>query len=177
MDQPQDGRLAPLSLKLPTVARRQTARAFTLVEVMVGCSILAVLGLALTAAFSSGLATVHSARENLRATQIMMQKMETIRLLTWTQGTNTIIAPTTFTDYYDPTGTNTQAAGTIYQGTFSVAPAPASLPGAYRGDMRLATVTVYWTNNLGSKGILLRSKQMQTYVARYGMQDYVYGQP
>jgi hypothetical protein len=41
--------------------------------------------------------------------------------------------------------------------------------------MRLVTVNLYWTNYLGgSKGIKVQSRQMQTYVARYGMQTYVY---
>ena len=156
-------------------ASQRGCAAFTLVEVMVATAVLGILALSLFGAYSSGLAIVQSARENLRATQILMQKMEAVRLFRWTQTTNTALATPTFTDFYDPTGTNNSTSGSTYQGYFSFSPASTNVPAAYSANMQLATVTIYWTNYPGrGKAPIVRSKQMQTYVARYGMQNYVY---
>lgn len=162
-------------MRRSTAITQRASFAFTLMEVLIASALLGIMSVALFSAFSYGLSVVQSGRENLRATQILLQKMETIRLFRWTQTTNTALATTNFTELYDPTGTNTHTSGAIYQGTFSIVPAPTNLPGAYRNDMQLATVTVYWTNYLGSsRKIMVRTKQMQTYIARYGLQNYVY---
>ena len=46
----------------------------------------------------------------------------------------------------------------------------------YSNNMRTITVTIYWTNY--PRGLtntpIVRTRQMQTLVARYGMQNYVY---
>ena len=159
----------------PNIRRRLAA--YSLPEVVIAAAVLGMLSVSLLATFSSGLTVVRSGRENMRATQIMLQKMETIRLFTWTQGTNSSLATGNFTDFYDPTRTNTQSAGVTYSGFFSNSAAPTSIPAAYRDSMRTATVTVYWTNYIsgaGTNNTVVHSRQFQTYVARYGMQNYVY---
>ena len=164
-------------MKLNCRAQNKDGRqsAFTLVEAMVAVLVLGVLGAGLAAAFSSGLSVMDAERDNLRATQIMMQKMETIRLLTWSEGTNSTYAPTNFTDYYDPTGTNSNSSGAVYSGNYSVASAPTNIPGDYSSSMRLVTVTVYWTNYPAhGRPPIVQSRQMQSLVARYGMQNYIY---
>ena len=149
--------------------------AFSLPEVVVAAAVLGMLSVSLLATFSTGLSIVRAGRENMRATQILLQKMETLRLFTWSQGTNATIAAPNFTDWYDPTGTNTQSGGVTYQGFFSNSAAPSSIPAAYRDNMRAATVTLYWTNYpSGTNGPVVHSRQFQTYVARYGMQNYVF---
>jgi type II secretory pathway pseudopilin PulG len=148
--------------------------AYSLPEVVVGAAVLGMLSVSLLAGFSGGLTIVQAGRENMRATQILMQKMETIRLLNWDQTTNSTMAATNFTDWFDPTRTNTQSGGTPYTGFYSTGPGPSSIPAAYRDKMRTATVTIYWTNNPGTNRQLVHSRQMQTYVARYGMQNYLY---
>jgi len=41
--------------------------------------------------------------------------------------------------------------------------------------MRTATVTIYWTNYpAGTNTPIVHSRQFQTYVARYGMQNYIF---
>ena len=150
--------------------------AYTLPEVVIAAAVLGMLSVSLLAAFSSGLTVVRSGRENMRATQIMLQKMEAIRLLTWTQSRDTSVAANTFTDYYDPTRTNTLSGGATYTGFFSNSAAPNTIPSAYRDNMRTTTVTVFWTNYLAgaSNSPVVHSRQYQTYVARYGMQNYIY---
>jgi hypothetical protein len=159
---------------------RQTARvnsnAYTMVEVMVSVFVLAIMIISLYGGFSAGFAVVQLSRENLRATQIMMQKTETIRLLTWNQVLNTnVYMKSAFSAWYDPTGTNNQSAGSFYKGFIS-ATVPSNMPAAYQDKMRQVTVTVFWTNypQKPHTNLIVRSRQMQTYVARYGMQNYMF---
>jgi len=162
----------------PIISRRKIVApaAYTLVEVIVSVLVLSLMLVSLYGGFSSGFAVVKLARENLRATQIMMQKMETIRLLKWSQllDTNTFLQPA-FLDYYDPSATNANAFGAMYRGFVRTNVATGVAP-AYADNMRAITVTIFWTNY--SQGIsntpIIRTRQMQTLVARYGMQNYVY---
>ena len=159
------------------ITERNEARqaAYSLPEVVVAAAVLGMLSISLLATFSTGLSIVRAGRENMRATQILLQKVETLRLFTWSQETNTTLATTNFTDWYDPSRTDTQSGGVKYTGFFSNSAAPSSLPAAYRDNMRAATVTVFWTNYpSGSTNPIVHSRQFQTYVARYGMQNYVF---
>src|SRR5436190_23560189 len=130
-----------------TINRRKTGSgdpaAHTLVEVVVSVFVLSIMLVSLYGGFSTGFAVVQLARENLRATQIMLQKMETVRLLKWSQllDTNNFLQPT-FQDYYDPIGTNSQSAGAIYRG-FITTTAATGIPNAYKDNMRLITVTIF----------------------------------
>lgn len=165
-------------LKLPTHRISLTfQRAFSLVEVMVGVLVLGIVTVSLYAGFGSGFSVMQLTRENLRATQILMQRMETIRLYTWSQLKNTNYFPLTFTESYDPlAGTNSIVyTGKVINAAGNVAPpAPpdavsSGLPPAYRTNMALVRIQVTWT----SSG-RLRTREMQTYVARYGIQNYIY---
>src|SRR5947207_7982848 len=81
-------------------------RAFTLIEVMMAVLVVGVAFVSLYLGFTQGFGTIQVARENLRATQILQEKMETIRLLTWQQITDASVAnnPYTFTNYFYPPG-------------------------------------------------------------------------
>ena len=152
----------------------QRNQAFTFVEVIVAAFIVGLMTMSLFACFSSGFMIVQSARENLRATQIMLQRVEAVRLFTWNQvlDTTNYLKPT-FTEYYDPLGTTNNTGGALYSGTVSNS-LPSGLPAAYRTNMRTITVTLYWTNYTGNQTVV-HTRQMQTQVARYGMQNYIMG--
>ena len=144
--------------------------AFTLVEVVIAALALGVMGVTLYAAIGLGFQTVDANREELRATQIMMQKAETVRLCTWGQLTNF-----TFRENYDPRGTTNNTAGTLFTGTVVTnLPGNISDTASYKTNMRLVTVTIYWTNYVGARPVV-HSRQMQTQVARYGLQNYIWG--
>ncbi len=160
-----------------TKANRRASRstraqlAYTLAEVVVALFLLGLSTVSLFAAFSSGVMLVQLARENLRATQILTQKMELVRLFTWEQVADPIQAAPIFNELYDPAGPN---PGVAYQGFVSVTDAPLGSPADYRDNLRMVTVTVCWTNYLrGSTTPIPRSRQMQTCVARYGLQSYL----
>jgi Tfp pilus assembly protein PilV len=151
---------------------KATLRAYTVVEVLVAVFVLTIMIISLYGGFSAGFAVVQLARENMRATQIMVQRLETMRLYNWEQVRNTsnFLKPT-FLDSYDPSSPN---AGTLYSGYVSTnAPAVGNAP--YSTNMRTVTVTLFWTNyQHGSMRTIVRQRQMQTHVARYGMQNYLY---
>jgi hypothetical protein len=121
---------------------------------------------ALFSGFTSGLFTMQMARENLRATQIMLEKMETIRLYHWDQiGTPGFVA-TNFTEAYDPQSTSTNQ-GIIYSGTVNISNAP--FTNSYSANVKKVTVRVAWKT-----GELNRSREFTTFVARDGLQDYIF---
>lgn len=133
--------------------------------------VLTTIATAYYAGLSYGFGIVQTSREDLRSTQILMQKTEGLRLCTWGQLINTI----NFSERYDPLGTTNNAAGTVYRGTMTTN-AASSIPdsASYKKNMRQVTVTVYWTNYNGKRP-MVHSRQMQTEVARYGLQNYLWG--
>ncbi len=139
--------------------------AFTIVEVVFAMGTAALMFLALYAGVTWGFAVMRLCRENTRATQILLEKMETIRLYTWDQvNSNGFLTPTFSVPYYPMGGSNT---GTIYHGTLTIGPAP--VYASYADDLRQVTVTINWTT-----GDLPRTRSISTYVSRYGLQNYVY---
>ncbi len=152
------------------------ARGFALAEVLVAAGILAFVSTSLYGAFSAGFCLIQSTRENLRATQIMVQKLEAVRLFTWSQVCDTTNYLTSnFTAVYDPLGVNSGNSGAQYTGTVTASvPAAGELPEAYRTNMRTITVSLNWTTQNGAKAIP-HQRQMTTRVARNGMQNYIWG--
>ncbi len=150
---------------------------YTFAEVLMAMGILGFVAASLYGAYAAGFCLIQSTRENLRATQIMTQKMEAIRLFTWDQvcNTNNYLKPI-FVERYDPLGVGNNCGGPQYTGYLSAAiPTVDDLPGAtYQDNLRTLTVTVYWTNYNSSKPVVHR-REMQTRVARNGMQNYIWG--
>jgi prepilin-type N-terminal cleavage/methylation domain-containing protein len=145
--------------------QRRTGEAFSLIEVMVAVAIGGIMFVSLYTGFSSGFAVVQLARENLRGTQILQEKMETIRLYTWDQITAAGFIPTNFTDVFYP-GTQS-AAGLTFTGTVKIATAP--LTESYSNDLKQVTVQVTWKS-----ANVVRTRDMTTFVSRYGLQNYIY---
>lgn len=139
--------------------------AFSLVEVTIGLGIIGVVIVGLFSGFSSGFFTMRMARENLRATQVMLEKVETIRLYSWDQINTPGFIPATFQATYDPQSTNAQ--GLTYSGTMTIIAAPIS--SSYSNELKLVTVRVNWKT-----GGLDRNREFSTYIARNGLQSYIY---
>src|SRR5215472_6539164 len=98
---------------------RKSNWGMTLVEIVMATGIIAITGAGVISSINYGLCVMRIARENQRATQVMLEKLEAIRLYDWTQVTNLDFIPDTFTAPYDPTSP-TSSQGTIYYGTMSV---------------------------------------------------------
>ena len=143
--------------------------AFTLVEVIIAAALAGIIFLTAIAGFSNGFSNLQLDRENSRATQILLEKTEMLRIYNWDQiiGRDaTTYVPTNFTAPYYPSGTNN--GGFNYNGTVVIA--NLTNPGAsYSNDMRAVTITLTWTSSKTT-----RTRSMTTYVSMYGLADYIY---
>jgi len=142
--------------------------AFTMIEVMVSMAIVGIVVLAIYSAISAGVTSIRMARENLRATQILLEKTESIRLYTWDQINATGFVPKNFIVPYDATLTNTNGAGVLYYGTVTITKFPAGLA-SYSDDLRRVRVELNWKT-----GNLPRTREILTYVSKSGIQNYLY---
>ena len=149
-------------------ANKSNRQGFTLIEIMMGVIILALAIVSLFALLTSGFAMVQLNRDNLRATQIMLNRIEGLRLYNWGDVTSGSV-PTDFTETYSGIiGTN---QGTVFTGHMDISPAIQSPASTYSSTMmRSVTVRITWTS-----GQLQHSRQMTTYVSQYGLQNYIIG--
>src|SRR5215471_17531552 len=118
-------------MKTNTKGAPLSPTAYTFVETMAAIFVLGVMLISLYAAISAGFTVTSVSRDNLRATQILMQKMEALRLYKWTQLTNASYLKPNFSDWYDPSGTNTHNGGTLFKGVVDV-DVPVDIPDAYK---------------------------------------------
>lgn len=153
-------------MRTSSQSKSQRRRAYTITEAMVAVGVFGTLFTSLYVAFSAGFTVIRVARENLRATQLLVQRQETLRLYTWAQLNDATYFKTNFADVYEPLGTTFHGSITKSQ------PANMGNP-SYLGDMLAVTITVKWTNGIGKPSPHIR--EMQTQVARNGLQNYVYG--
>jgi len=146
------------------------SKAFTLMEVLVAVAIIGVQFVTLYLGMTQGFGIVQVSRENLRATQILQEKMETIRLYTWDQITNAGFIPPTFTAPFFPAGQTN--LGVNFQGTMTISDVPSPLSNAsYASDLKLVVVQVNWTS-----GNVQRKRDMRTMVSHYGLHNYIWTQ-
>ena len=129
---------------------------------------------AVFAGFYSGFSIVDVSRENLRATQILVEKTEMLRLYNWQQinngwcgnpfiATNASVPSNFIARYFD----GTVNSGVIYTGTVNITFVP--ITETYTSDLRQVTVRLDWTSKKAK-----RSRSVTTYVSRYGLQNYIY---
>ena len=105
---------------------------------------------------------VRSCQENERVTQILSEKLDTLRLYNWNQIRSRFV-PTNFVVGIEPLLTNSTP---YYTGTISIVTAPISE--SYKSNLLQVTVKVDWVS--GSRP---QSQSMVTYVAKYGLQTYI----
>jgi prepilin-type N-terminal cleavage/methylation domain-containing protein len=179
-----------MRVQMATAGRvSRESRAFTLVEVMVAIAVIGISVGALLTGVSASVLNMRMSRENLRATQIMLERTETLRLLTWDQlndasffasGSTQVHYLTDsagrqyicshFQQKYDPNSTNAQ--GLTYSGKIRFYdPRNYSITPAYATDSMKAV----WIELTWKTGKIFRSRTLTTLVTRNGMQTYVYG--
>lgn len=151
--------------------------AFSLLEVLIAAVVIALIYAALFSGINSTFGLLQASRENLRATQIMVSRLEGLRLCAWdsSQLFNTNIVPPVFTDSFYPLGLQATTNKSItYYGTMTVTPNPNISPApSYGSNIALVTVTITWTNGANAKTSVHR-RSMSTFAAKYGLQNYVY---
>lgn len=153
--------------------------AFTLVETMCAAAIGAIILLALFTGLTSGFNLTQMERENLRATQIALARMEGLRLYAWTSNQlfSPSMLPNTFTDYYYPSGIGGFSSNnTMYTGSVTIANVTLSPSASYSPNMQQIIVKVGWQDTFYGR-TNLHVRTFNTFVARYGLQNYVYVNP
>jgi len=149
---------------------RRSQLADTLVEVAIGTGLLGLLCISLFGGMSMTTAQTRIAREDLRATQIMLERMEGIRLFDWDQlTTSNNLCPPTFTSSFYPHPDTYGATGITYYGTMAISNLSLNPAVSYSNQLRAIIVNVAWTN-YGQA----HQRTMTTYQAQYGMQNYVF---
>lgn len=150
----------------PCRANRHAA-GFSLAEVVFAILIVAVGSAGLMSCFGYAFKAIQLVRENQRATQIIMEKAETLRLYSWDQVGTSGFIPATFTATYDGVTASSNYSGTIYNGNVSIGNFPYGT--SYAGKLKSVNITLSWT----SKNIA-RTRALTTYIAKDGIQNYVY---
>jgi type II secretory pathway pseudopilin PulG len=142
---------------------------FTLSELMVAMGIGSFVFISLYAGVTHSVAAVQRAKENLRATQIIMEKFEVIRLYNWSQINTPGFIPSQFTEYYRPAADSidNKDVGVRYQGTLTLTNADVSP--AYSNTMKKVVAEVSWAT-----GSVTNTRTMETFVSEHGIQNYLY---
>ena len=177
---------ALLLVPLPSsrrLGRLRAAQGFSLVEVLVAMLIIGVIVAGLYGTFAHGFRTAQLAREDFRATQILHEKLDKIRLMTWDQLTDSAIMPDRFVDSFNPEDPELGASGLssvhgwgslgsvkgknlVYAGIVTIQDGPADV--TYGKYLKQVRIDLSWTSSTG----LQRSRSIQTYSALYGSQHY-----
>lgn len=177
---------------LEPAAPPRRRRGFTFVEVMVGMAVLGILTVGLYSGMTYGYKSIQVNQENLRATQIILEKLEVIRAFTWQHLVGTqdpdmtdddedaekfditdpddpvlddepaFYVPKTFTATYNPGNTN--KPGFIYNGTVTIQPGAVSE--AYSNSMLSVKIDLTWNSGSGT-----RTRSFRTSFAEYGLQN------
>lgn len=156
-----------MNLNLLKPGNRSGGRSgYTFVEAVTAMALLGLLVMAVYGAITSGVGTMRMARENLRATQVLLEKMEALRLYNWDQ-LNTNFMPAVFAVPYDVNASATNQGKILYRGRIFIEPADTGAD--YNDEMKRVTVRINWNT-----GGIQRSREMTTYVCRSGLQNYVY---
>lgn len=151
--------------------RRKTA--FFIVEAVIGMALLGLVFMAMYTGLCTTAFSVQLSRENLRATQLMTEKLETLRLYGWKKIDDPLfILPRTFSysePVYpdDPSLPGNNATPRTFGVDVTIDAAP--LTEIYAKDMRLVTIKLTWQT-----GKLNRTRSMSTLVSKYGLNKYVY---
>jgi prepilin-type N-terminal cleavage/methylation domain-containing protein len=157
---------------------RATAVAFSLIEVLVGTAIIGIVFVSTYLCISQSVRVTDMARYDLRATQILNEKMEIMRLYTWNQITNGTSIPTKFTNRFYTLGANNNGAS--YTGRVTLRklqdyagdePELDSDYGNLAPFLRKVIVRVTWVSPGSTK---VQTRRISTLVSSNGLQTYIY---
>jgi len=139
----------------------------SLIEVVIAVCVVGMVAGGLMGAISCGFTMIARTRENQRATQVMLEKVETLRLYSWSQINSNGFVPVKFSELLNPSDSGKKDAAMI-QGTMSIGKFPYTT--SYSNSLRQVTLTLEWRG----AGNLRRTRHLTTFIAKDGMQNYVY---
>lgn len=132
---------------------------------MVGFLILGVTVAALCGGFSFGFNTIKLSQEEVRADQILVQKLESLRVYDWTNVIKPGFIATNFTAYYSQSNA---VRGVTYNGIMRVSPfVPSATLESYTNTLRQVSASVSWF----SEG-MNHTRTMMTLVSTNGIATY-----
>ena len=134
-------------------------------EALFGVAIVGTVFISLYTGMATGFNSIRDSQENLRATQIMLEKFETLRLYNWEQLNTAGFVPPTFSTTYSPTE---GGKGVTYNGRVLIQ--QPAIGEAYNSDMRAVTIFLTWVSVDG----VTHNRSFTSYVAKYGIQNYIY---
>lgn len=135
-----------------------------MVEVLFAMAIVGILVVTLYGAIATSTSWVRMCQENEAATQILSEKLDTIRLYSFDQLTKSNgFLQTNFTVGIDPLLTNSTP---YYTGRVILAQDPVTE--AYKSSLVKVTVNLTWVS-----GLRPQSRSMTTFVATNGLQSYI----
>lgn len=160
-----------MTLNDSAIARKSRGNpGFNLIEVMVAVWVIGLMIVSLYGGFSYAFSEIRLSRENIRAAQILAERMEVLRMMNWDEVANLPgYIPTTFTAPFNPGGsrTNGSEGGFSYSGTVTITRPP--IKENYSNDLRMIQIQLTWPS-----GKVVRQRAMTTFVSQYGLQRYVY---
>ena len=142
-------------------------KGMTIAEVVISLAIMTIMAAGIMGSFSYGFLVMQLVRENQRATQIMLERAETVRLYNWDQVNSNGFIPAVTYEKYDPQAPS-DAQGIDYKCTLTVTNFPYST--SYSDNLRSFIIKLQWTG----AGNITRTRSLTTLVAKDGMQNYVY---
>ena len=158
------------SLRIPDVRRRCEA-AFSLVELAIG---VAILGLVIGGVYSGMVAQYALVRTNtdkLQAEQILVGKLDLIRLYSWNQITNSLLQVTNVAALSNSiastfVSTSNDGSSNVFSGQVTVS--PPDMTETYTSSVVMVTVQLTWTISSG-----VFSNSASTLVSQYGLHNYI----
>ena len=146
-------------------------KAFFLVEAVIGMALLGLIFMAMYTGLVSTTFWVQLSRENLRATHVMAERLDTIRLYGWKKIVEDPLymqGPFKVPVYPDdPSKPGNDATLRVFDGEIRVDLAP--ITEVYAADLRMITIRLTWLT-----GKTIRTRTMSTLVSKYGLYKYVY---
>ena len=137
--------------------RRKQNNGSSLVDVMVGVTILGLVFATSFAATGQGLSIIESARDHTRAAQILQSEVERIRTLNWSA-----LEALPSTGAFSPGAEFSDKYANRYHCARDI--------GDRRTNQKLLNVTVSWTAQDG----ILRNRSYFTYITKEGINDFYY---
>jgi hypothetical protein len=142
-----------------TDASKGNAVGFALVEALLATGLLALIIGTLYGAFSFGFRVIQVSQEDMRADQVLLERLESLRVYDWSRVTNHFI-PGSFSAYY-----NNNTNGLSYAGTIVVT--NTTFSESYAGTLRQVNASVTWVS-----GGVSRRRTMSTFVSQNGICTY-----
>lgn len=137
-----------------------------MVEVLVAVAVLAIGAASLYSGIGYGFRCVAQIREERRATQILLETTEIIRLYTWDQLHNPNFLPPVIKETYNPG--DEKNPGVVYTNRITIASLPPDVEN-YLNNLSQVTIALDWIS-AGSS----RHREITTFIAHRGLRSYVY---